>query len=74
MFYFFFFFCKQSFHFLKRKFNQNKIFFVRIYTITYKTYECNFETCNCAHDMLELLDILTIFSLATTEAERDYSK
>ena len=33
-----------------------------------------FETCNCAHDMLELLDILTIFSLAKTEAERDYSK
>ena len=33
-----------------------------------------FETCNCGHNMLELFDILTIFSLATTEADRDYSK
>ena len=30
-----------------------------------------FETCNRGHNIWELVDILTNFSVATTETERD---
>ena len=30
-----------------------------------------FETCNRGHNILELVDILTNFSVATTETERE---
>ena len=33
-----------------------------------------FETYNRGHNILELVDILTNFSFATTQMERDYEK